>query len=144
MSEMCYTQLAENTGRKNYAKLPSAHHRTRLSGYIFAMKACIDNRKNLVKQQYLLHMSSQYGERRPTNNWDRFESWGGTPAHFNGFRVLASLLHRHRSMKVNQTLHDVWPSPGMAHYTMWVKIPHHFIFAITLSNSLFKQFLAYI
>jgi len=32
-----------------------------------------------------------------------------TPANFNGFRVLASLLHRLRSTEVNQTLHDVWP-----------------------------------
>jgi len=31
-----------NTGRK---KSPSAHHRTTLSGYIFANKARIDNRK---------------------------------------------------------------------------------------------------
>jgi len=37
--------LAENTGRKN---LPSAHLRTTLSGYVFATKACIDNRKNLL------------------------------------------------------------------------------------------------
>ena len=27
-------------------KSPSGHHRTTLSGYIFATKACIDNRKN--------------------------------------------------------------------------------------------------
>jgi len=49
----------KNTGRKN---LPSGRHRTTLSGNIFATKARIDNRKKLVKQQYLLHMSSQYGE----------------------------------------------------------------------------------
>jgi len=30
-------------------KTPSAHHRTTLSGYIFATKARIDNRKNLLK-----------------------------------------------------------------------------------------------
>jgi len=40
----------------------------------------------------------------------------GTPANFNGFRVLASLLHQRRSTDVNQTLHDVWPSPGLVHY----------------------------
>ena len=40
----------------------------------------------------------------------------GTPANFNGFCVLASLLHQHRSTDVNQTLHDVWPSPGLVHY----------------------------
>ena len=38
-----------------------------------------------------------------------------TPANFNGFRVLASLLHRCRSTEVSQTLHDVWPSPGLVH-----------------------------
>ena len=39
-----------------------------------------------------------------------------TPANFNGFRVLASLLHQSRSTEVNQTLHDVWPSPELVHY----------------------------
>jgi len=44
MSEMCSTRLAGNTGRK---KSPSAHHRTTLSGYIFATrpKARIENQK---------------------------------------------------------------------------------------------------
>jgi len=40
----------------------------------------------------------------------------GTPANINGFSVLASLLHRCRSTDVNQTLHHVWPSPGLVHY----------------------------
>jgi len=40
----------------------------------------------------------------------------GTPANFNGFRVLALLLQRRRSSEANQTLNDVWPSPGMVHY----------------------------
>jgi len=40
----------------------------------------------------------------------------GTPANINGFRVLASLLQRCRSMEANQTLHDVWPSHGLVHY----------------------------
>jgi len=52
---------------KNRQKSPSAHHRTTLSGYIFATKARIDNRNNLVKQQYLLQMSPQYGELRLTS-----------------------------------------------------------------------------
>jgi len=44
--------------QKSRQKSPSGHHRsTTLSGYIFASKAYIDNRKKLVKQQYLLHMS---------------------------------------------------------------------------------------
>jgi len=39
-----------------------------LSGYIFATKARIDNRKKIVKQQYLLHMSPQYGELQATSD----------------------------------------------------------------------------
>jgi len=44
--------------------------------------------------------------------------WGvwSTPANFNVFCVLASLLHRHCSMEVNQTLHDVRLSPGLIQY----------------------------
>jgi len=38
-----------------------------------------------------------------------FLVWG-TPADFNGFRVLASLLQPH------QTVHDVWPSPVLVDY----------------------------
>ena len=41
---------------------------------------------------------------------------GGTPANFNGFRVLAALLQRCRSTEANETLHDVWPSPGLVDY----------------------------
>ena len=52
--KMCYTRLAEDTGRK---QSPSQHHRTTLSGHIFAT-AYIDNRKEVVKHQYLLHMFS--------------------------------------------------------------------------------------
>ena len=43
----------------------------------------------------------------------------GTPANFNWLRVLASLLHwsTNALMEVNQTLHDVCPSPGLLRYT---------------------------
>jgi len=36
----------------------------------------------------------------------------GIPAHFNGFRILASLLQRRRSVDANQSLHDVLSFPG--------------------------------
>jgi len=39
-----------------------------------------------------------------------------TPTNFNGFRVLPSLLQRRRSPEANQTLHNVWPSPGLLYY----------------------------
>ena len=57
-SETCCTRFAENTERKKIAKnSPSGHHRTTLSGYVFATKACIDNQKKSFRQQYLLQMS---------------------------------------------------------------------------------------
>jgi len=52
---------------KNRQETPSGHYHANLSGYIFAIKAHIDNRKKLVRHQYLLHMSPQYGELRPTS-----------------------------------------------------------------------------
>jgi len=54
-------------------------------------------------------------------NFDPLEAGIGslvwdTPAKFNGFRFSASLLQRRRSTEANQTLHDVWPPPGLVHY----------------------------
>jgi len=40
----------------------------------------------------------------------------GTPANFNGLRVFAALLQPCRSTEANQTLHDLWPSPGLVHH----------------------------
>ena len=40
----------------------------------------------------------------------------GTLGNFNGFRVLSTLLQRRRSTEVNQTLHYVWPFPGLVRY----------------------------
>ena len=89
---MCCTRLAGNTGRKNDAKKLSVHHRTTLSGYIFATKAHINNRKKLVKQQYLPHMSLQYINFGPPAAEIVSLVWG-TPANFNGCHILAALLH---------------------------------------------------
>jgi len=101
MSEMCCTWLAGNKGRK---KSPSAHHRTTLSGYIFATKARINNRKKLVKQQYLSPTCSynmvNFGPLTAEICW---QVWG-TPANFNGFRVLAALLHGTLVVGISQTL----------------------------------------
>ena len=80
-----------NTGRKNS---PFWHHRTTLSGCIFAAKACIDNRKKLVKHRYLLHMSSWYGELRLTNGWDLLASLGH-PCKFQRVSLLGSVTAWH-------------------------------------------------
>ena len=86
---MCCTRLAGNTGRK---KSPFWHHCTTLSGYVFGTKACIDNRKTLVKQQYSSTCPdnmANFGLLRAEICW---RVWG-TPANFNGFHVFAALLH---------------------------------------------------
>ena len=79
---------------KNRQKSPFGHHRTTLLGYIFATKARIDNRKKLVKQQYVLQMSPQYGELRPTSGLDRFGSLGN-PYEFQWVSLLVSVTARH-------------------------------------------------
>jgi len=100
-SEMCCTQLAGNTGCK---KLSSAHHRTTLSGYIFVIEACIDNRKkNLLNSNTSStcpHNIANFGPLTAEICWG---VWG-TPANFNGFRVLAALLHGTVVVGVSQTL----------------------------------------
>jgi len=85
-------------------KSPSAHHRTTLSGYIFATEARIDNRKKNL-------LSSNISSRCPHNivNFGLLADeigpvvWG-TPGNFNGFRVLAALLHGSQVVGVSQTL----------------------------------------
>jgi len=85
-------------------KSPSAHRRTTLLGYIFATKARIDSRKKNL-------LSSKISSRCP-HNMVKFSLlvaeidpvvWG-TPANFNGLRVLAALLHGSQVVNVSQTL----------------------------------------
>jgi len=89
--------------QKSRQQSPSGHHPTILSGYSFTTKACIDNRKKLVKQQYLIYMSPQYGEHRPTIASEIVSLVWGTPGNFNGFGVLSALLHGTLVVGVNQT-----------------------------------------
>jgi len=94
---------------------PPAHNRTNLSGDIFASKARIDNGKNSLSSNTssrCAHNMANFGSLTAEICW---RVWG-TPANFNGFRVLVSLLPRRRSLQANQTLQDVWPSPGLEHY----------------------------
>jgi len=82
----------------------SAHRCTTLSGYILATKADINNRKKNV-------LSSNTSSTCPHNmvNFSPLAVeigpvvWG-TPANFNGFHVLAALLHGTPAVGVSQTL----------------------------------------
>jgi len=94
--------------------LPSGHIAQLCRAVSSQLRHVSTIRKKLVKQQYL-QMSSQYDELPPLTIEIGLPVWG-TPANFNWFRVLALLLQRRHSPEANQTLHDVWPSPGLVHY----------------------------
>ena len=96
-------------------KSPSAHHRTTLSGCIFATQGMYRQSEKLIKQQYVIHMSHNMANFGLLTAEICSGVWG-TPATFNGFRVLPSLLQRRRSLEASQTLHDVWSSPVLVHY----------------------------
>jgi len=90
--------------QKSRKKSPSGHHRTTLSGYVFAAKAHIDNwKKNLL--------SSNISSRCPHNmvNFGPLAAeidpvvWG-IPANLKGFRLLAALLHGTPVVGGSQTL----------------------------------------
>jgi len=100
---MCCMCVAEIQDAKIAKNLPSGHHRTTLSGYIFAIKARIDNRKKLVKQQYVpprLYNMVNFGLLAAEIV---LLVWG-TSANFNRFRVLEALLHDTLVVGVSETL----------------------------------------
>jgi len=65
--EMCYTRLAENTGRKNDAK--NRHLRTiaQICRALSSQLRHVSTIGKKFKRQCLPHMSSQYGALRPTS-----------------------------------------------------------------------------
>ena len=93
-----------NAGRKNVAK-------NRHLGTIAQLCRAISSQlrhistigKKLVKQQYVLHMSPQYGELGPTSVWDRLTSLG-YPCKFQLVSRLGSVTARHLVVGVSQTL----------------------------------------
>jgi len=84
-------------------KSPYGHHHPNLSGYIFATKARIDNWKKLLSRNIsstcphnMVNFGPLAAEIGPV-------VWG-TPANFNGFCILAALLHGTLVVGVRQTL----------------------------------------
>ena len=88
---------------KSRQKSPSGHHRTTLSGCIFATKARIDNRKNLLSSNISSTCPHNMVDFGPLAAEIVLLVWG-TPGNFNGFRVLAALLHSTLVVGVSQTL----------------------------------------
>ena len=132
---MCGIRLAENTWCNKWWKISHLRAITPLCRAIsLQLRHMLTRGKKLGKQQYLLHISSQYGELSPLTADIGSLVWG-TPANFNRFHVLAWLLHQHRSMEVNQTLHDVWPSSALVHmYTLPGLLPPNGIFCAKFTS----------
>jgi len=100
---------------QNRQKFAIWHHRTNLTSYIFATKARIDNQKKMLNSNIFPTCPHNMVNFGPLSAEISSLVWD-TTANFNGFRVLAWLLQRHRSTEANQTLPDVWPSPALVHY----------------------------
>jgi len=109
MSEVCCTRPAGNTGRKNDAKNRHLRSIAQLRHVSTVGKNLLNNNISSTCPDNIANFGQLTAEIGST-------VWG-IPANFNGFRVLPSLLQRCRSAEANQTLHDVWPSPGLIHYT---------------------------
>jgi len=74
----------------------SGHHPITMSGYIFATKACIDNRKKLLSSSISSTCSHNVVNFGPLAAEICWRVWG-TPANFNGFRA-GGVTARHSSI----------------------------------------------
>jgi len=124
-----FRQLLSRDGTLPRAKFTlclATHHRTSLSGYIFGTKACIDNRKKVLSSNISFicpHNMVNFGPLTAKIDW---RVWG-TPSYFNGYRVLAALLHGTLLVGVSQTLRR-WTegAPIFGRATITLGIGPHF------------------
>jgi len=114
-SEMCYMRLAEIQHAKRTQKLAicaPSHNFVGLYLRIEGIYRQSEKFLNSIISSTYPHNMVNVGPLTVETGW---RVWG-TPANFNGVRVLTSLLQRRRSTEVHQTLHDVWPYAGMVYY----------------------------
>jgi len=100
---MCGMRLAENAGPKSRQKSPSGRHRATLSAISSQPSHVSTIGNNLLSSNMssrclhnMVYICPLRAEIRPV-------VWG-TPANFNGFRVLPALLHGSQVVSVSQTL----------------------------------------
>ena len=82
---------------------PSGHHRTSLSGYIFATKHVSTVGKNLLNSDTSCTCVHNMGNLGVATAEIGSGVWG-TSANFNGFRILSALLYGTLVLGVSQTL----------------------------------------
>jgi len=119
-SETCCTALAENTGHK---KSPKIHHLRTIAQLCWAISSQL--RHILTVGKNLLNTNISHTCPYNMVNFGPLTAeivslvWG-TPANFNGYRILAALLHCTLVMGVSQTLRhclrqgghqvELWPT----------------------------------
>ena len=92
MSETCCTRLAENTGRKKVAKIAIWAPSHKFVGLYLRNYGTYIGKKNLLSNNMSSicpHNMVNFGPLTAEICW---RVWG-TPTNFNGFCVLAALLH---------------------------------------------------
>jgi len=103
-SEMCCTRLAVNTGCKNDAKNRHLSTIAQLCQAISSQLRHVSTiGKNLLSSNIsstCLHNMVNFGPLMAEIDW---RVWG-TPSYFNGYHVLAALLHGSQVVGVSQTL----------------------------------------
>jgi len=99
MSEMCCTQLAENTGHKNRHLGTIAQLCRAISSQLRHISTIGKNLLNTNTSSTGPHNMVNFCPITAENCW---QVWG-TPANFNEFRVLAPLLHGTPAVGVSQT-----------------------------------------
>ena len=104
---MCCTQLAGNTGRRNDAK---SRHLGTITHLCWAVSSQLRRISTIRKNLLNCNTSSRCRNtvKQPTNG----RVWG-TPTNFNGFRVLAALLHGTLVVGVSQTFWVEQRAPPM-------------------------------
>jgi len=101
---MFCTRLAGNAGPKNRQKFAIWAPSHNFVGLYLRNYGMYRQSEKVVKQKYLLYMSSQYGELRPTSDWDRLASLGH-PSQFERVSRFGSVTARHSS---------TWRQPNFA------------------------------
>jgi len=100
---LLHAALWKHRTQKSRQKSPSVHHPFQICRAISSQLRHISTiGKKLVKQRYVLHMSPQYGELRPTSGWDRLTSLG-YPCKCQLVSRLGSITAWHLVVGVSQT-----------------------------------------
>jgi len=106
MSEMCCTRIAENTGRRTQKlrqNSPSVHHCTICRAISSQLRRVSTIGKNLLNGNISSICCYNMVNFGPLTSEIFWRVWG-TPANFNGFRVLVVLLNGTLPVGVSQTL----------------------------------------